>query len=1017
VLTVSAANQPPSVAFTSPVEGSTFTGTVTLYFTDTDDTGVASVTLSLDGVQLANWKPSFFEGGSIPTQLSYPIDTTKYANGPHTVAVTAVDRDGLSTTANRLLSFDNSGPRPPIVTFTSPAEGATVSGSTVVAFTNSADVGVASVTLSLDGTQLAAWNPGFFEGGGIPTQLSYSISTTSYVNGSHTVTVVAVDRDGRTTTVSLHLTFANSPLVASYAFEDGDTILRDGSGNGHYGVLGGGLGTSSWVTGKSGKALSFDGIDDTVSLNAMTTFYQDGFTLEAWVKKASARGDEGIVGAWTFDAGGGPVLWVDDGGNYRLAFGTDVPSYLDAGEAPVVGQWQHIAGTYDGTTARLYVDGVEKASADVPASDVGGSTLWKIGAYDTTGGYWDGLIDDVKIYRTARSAAEIQSDMGGAAPPADTTPPSAPGALTATSATTTSIATSWAASTDNVGVRLYDLYRGGVKIATTTSTSYTFTGLTCGAPYDLAVAAEDDAGNVSTKATLRASTAACPPPPGSVAGYSFEEGSGTSVGDNSGNGRGATLAGGAAWAAGKIGGGLTLDGVDGRVELPSFGNSFYKTAFTFEAWVKKASSSGDAAIVGTWTSDRNGGPMLWVDGDGQYVLTLNRGYSNYLFSGRSVTPGKWQHVAGTYDGTTARIYVDGALAASRSFSGNVGDSATWRIGAYGVTPAGAFDGTIDEVRLYSRALSATEIASEMAGPGSLQDLTPPSAPPRFRATGATATSISTAWDPSTDDTGIGRYRLYVDGVSAGFTSLMTFTYVVLPCGTTFTLAIEAVDLAGHASQRTSLSASTAACDTTSGLLARYLLDDGSGATAADATGGGHNGTLLGGAAWGTGRTGGAVALDGLGGRIDLPSLGTFYKTGFTLEAWIRKPSTVGDEAIVGTWTNDGNGGPMLWIDHLSHHLRLTLNRGVSNYLDAGVEVPTDGWHHVAGTYDGTYARLYLDGKVVAWTVYSGNPGDSSTWRIGSYGATATGFFNGAIDDVRIYNRGLAPDEIAATLNG
>ena len=79
---------------------------------------------------------------------------------------------------------------------------------------------------------------------------------------------------------------------------------------------------------------------------------------------------------------------------------------------------------------------------------------------------------------------------------------------------------------------------------------------------------------------------------------------------------------------------------------------------------------------------------------------------------------------------------------------------------------------------------------------------------------------------------------------------------------------------------------------------------------------------------------------------------------------------------------------------------------------------TDGeWHHVAATYDGTSASLYLDGSIVASSAFAGDVGDSSTWRIGAYGATPTGFYGGTIDDVRIYDRALGADQIASTMQG
>jgi hypothetical protein len=97
---------------------------------------------------------------------------------------------------------------------------------------------------------------------------------------------------------------------------------------------------------------------------------------------------------------------------------------------------------------------------------------------------------------------------------------------------------------------------------------------------------------------------------------------------------------------------------------------------------------------------------------------------------------------------------------------------------------------------------------------------------------------------------------------------------------------------------------------------------------------------------------------------------------------------------------------MLWIDHLAHHYRLTLNQGLPNYLDTGQQPTTDSWQHLAATYDGNTARFYIDGTQVATAPFTGNVGDSNSWQIGAYGDTLTGYFNGLIDEVRIYNYAL-----------
>ncbi|MFC9292897.1 carbohydrate binding domain-containing protein [Streptomyces sp. NPDC057011] len=96
----------------------------------------------------------------------------------------------------------------------------------------------------------------------------------------------------------------------------------------------------------------------------------------------------------------------------------------------------------------------------------------------------------------------------------DTTAPTAPGSLTSTGRTSSSVSLSWAASTDNVGVSGYDVYQGGSKVATSTTTGATVTGLTANTPYTFTVRARDLAGNssaASNSVTVTTDTTTTPP--------------------------------------------------------------------------------------------------------------------------------------------------------------------------------------------------------------------------------------------------------------------------------------------------------------------------------------------------------------------------------------------------------------------------------------------------------------------------------------------------------------------------
>jgi chitodextrinase len=101
----------------------------------------------------------------------------------------------------------------------------------------------------------------------------------------------------------------------------------------------------------------------------------------------------------------------------------------------------------------------------------------------------------------------------------DTTPPSTPTGLVATSVAQDAVILTWSASTDSVGVAGYDVFRAGTKVATTTATTSSQSGLACGTTYGFSVQAFDGAGNRSAQASITVVTSACAalPPSGTTA--------------------------------------------------------------------------------------------------------------------------------------------------------------------------------------------------------------------------------------------------------------------------------------------------------------------------------------------------------------------------------------------------------------------------------------------------------------------------------------------------------------------
>ncbi len=203
---------------------------------------------------------------------------------------------------------------------------------------------------------------------------------------------------------------------------------------------------------------------------------------------------------------------------------------------------------------------------------------------------------------------------------------------------------------------------------------------------------------------------------GLVAAYGFEEGTGTTTADVSGNGNTGTLVG-ATWATPGMYGGraLSFNG-SARVTVPDSSSLDLTTAMTIEAWVMPSVMPATWASVATKDVDSyylmagsNAGPGVPAFG-----ATFGAAYST-TFAQAAIAVNQWTHLAATYDGTTVRLYVSGVEVASRPQTGSI--SAT-----NGVLTIGSnaydeyFTGLIDEIRIYNRALSIGEIQVDMGVP-------------------------------------------------------------------------------------------------------------------------------------------------------------------------------------------------------------------------------------------------------------------------------------------------------------
>ena len=197
---------------------------------------------------------------------------------------------------------------------------------------------------------------------------------------------------------------------------------------------------------------------------------------------------------------------------------------------------------------------------------------------------------------------------------------------------------------------------------------------------------------------------------GLVGYWSFDEGSGATSTDLSGNGNDGTLTNSPQWTTGKSGGGLQFDGVNDYVDCGNPTSLNIAGVITVEAWVyPKAANS---VIYEDSTAAHNPTLILIYQADGKFeFLRYSAGWR--ATTDPSVKPlNAWYHIVGTYDGSYQRLYVNGQEVALLLFSGDLDDTAGRNV--IGIDSRldptyGIMNGLIDEVRIYNRALSAEEV--------------------------------------------------------------------------------------------------------------------------------------------------------------------------------------------------------------------------------------------------------------------------------------------------------------------
>jgi hypothetical protein len=415
---------------------------------------------------------------------------------------------------------------------------------------------------------------------------------------------------------------ANTNGLVGWWKLDGNAL--DSSGNNNNGTLTNftfdGT-TNGWTAGKFGQGLRFNGTSNYVSPSSVSSITALGqFSYSVWVYPTAISQHSYSGGGWggsivggSIDGASGYCIGIRDNGRiwwWPLGGGDK----FSTSTVPL-NTWTHVVVSYGAGTVAMYINGRLDSSQASAAPGIPSNI--KVGGKSWITGYFQGGLDDVRIYNRALSAAEVQKLYLGSAP----------------------------ASCDQ----------------------------TC-ATY-----------------------------------LKFDDASGSTASDSTGNGRAGTISGAATWTSGNFGSALGLNGTTNSVTVPNLGLA----RGTVETWINPSVITGDQRILSqaSGTSTQAGAlAMNQSSGESGSLWVWDGSAWQRLSASGALSAGTWNHVVVTYSGSSATAYVNGVrqLTATTGFAFS-GVLASIGGPSWGTT-GGYLSGGVDDFRVYSRILTDYEVA-------------------------------------------------------------------------------------------------------------------------------------------------------------------------------------------------------------------------------------------------------------------------------------------------------------------
>jgi hypothetical protein len=454
-------------------------------------------------------------------------------------------------------------------------------------------------------------------------------------------------------------------------------------------------------------------------------------------------------------------------------------------------------------------------------------------------------------------------------------------------------------------------------------------------------------------------------------------------------------------------------------------SSINPAAFTAEAWVCP-NTQPDQAVFSTLSVVNTSGFELHIGTDGIPLVTMRNG-SSYTDTkaASAVTMGLWVHLAVTFDGSSCKLYVNGVLSATSTISSFTAGSNAFNIGRR-ADGGCRFNGKIDEVRVWNNARSIDQIKANMnvliTNPGSVAELLAYFPFDQGVAEGNN-TSVTILNDLSSKAQNGSLTNFALTGSRSNWVGGCTSINIVKNLAVSPSLY--SIDSCATIKNITVTSNTDWAVSTTAGWV-----------TFNQSTGQG-NGTVA--CSVSINNTGveriakiiftGANAINDTAVIIQAPYLNnalsfdggddyvlcnSINPAVFTIEAWVN-PVTFTDQAVISTLSAITNAGMELHVGSSGNPI-LTVRNGTSwTNTTATSAIKLGRWTHLAGTFDGSVCKIYINGilAVTSSTISSFNAG-SNAMNIGrrSDGGCR---FNGIIDEVRVWNTIRTPSEIYADL--